>query len=235
MQLRAVIFDLYGTLLEAGPPPANAAARWAETWRAALGTAPRLSLAQFDDACRGAVAAEHAGAQTRGIASPEVYWPDIVDQVLPEFAGLPAEMRLASPVYGYDLRHTVRLMPGAAGALRAAQEASLRMGLASNCQPYSLRELDDALAGTGLRRELFDPRLSFLSFENGFSKPDPHVFRLLTTRLRTLGIAPGEALMVGDRVDHDLDPARAHGWQTFLIDAPAAAGWPRLLDRLANR
>ncbi len=233
MKIHAVIFDLYGTLLEIGPPAADAAARWTDAWQAALGTAPRLSLAQFHEACRAAVATEHAAAHARGLAFPEVFWPDIVDAVLPEFARLPAT-RTASPVYGADWLHTVRLMPGAADALRAAQRASKSLGLASNCQPYSLRELDAALATAGLNRDLFDPRLTFLSFEHGFGKPDPHVFQLLSARLRTLGIAPAEALMVGDRLDNDLEPARAHGWQTFHVATADATCWPRLLARLAH-
>jgi FMN phosphatase YigB (HAD superfamily) len=95
-----------------------------------------------------------------------------------------------------------------------------------------LRELDAALAAAGLTRDLFDPRLTFLSFEHGFSKPDPNVFRLLTARLRGQGLAPGEALMVGDRADNDLAPARAHGWQAFAIGPDPAACWSRLRDEL---
>ena len=58
---------------------------------------------------------------------------------------------------------------------------------------------------------MFDPELRFWSFENGFSKPDPHVFRILTARLEARGISPSETLMVGDRFDNDIEPARAHG------------------------
>jgi putative hydrolase of the HAD superfamily len=233
MKLRAAIFDLYGTLLEVGPPAA-AAESWAAAWSAALGTAPRLTLPGFEAACREVVAADHAAAHTRGVGFPEVFWPDVVDRVLPEFAGLPAATRAAAPVYGADFFHTVRLMPGAADALRAARTAGLRLGLASNCQPYSLRELDLALATAGLTRDLFEPRLTFLSFEHGFSKPDPHVFHLLTTWLRTLGLAPAEALMVGDRPDNDLEPARAHGWQVFHLTTADATCWPRLCGLLAH-
>jgi putative hydrolase of the HAD superfamily len=228
MKLRAVIFDLYGTLLDFGPPPPDAETRWGQVWQAAFGNAPRLTLLQFADECRGVVALEHTAARARGIGFPEVYWPDVVDAVLPEIAILPAAARADLPFYDADLAHTVHLMPGAADALRTAQAASLRLGLASNCQPYSLRELDRALATAGLSRDIFEPRLCFLSFEHGFSKPDPHVFRLLTARLRLLGLAPAETLMVGDRVDNDLEPARAHDWQTFAIGPDPAPCFSRL-------
>lgn len=234
MTIRAAIFDIYGTLLEFGPPSADAPARWAAAWRAALGGPPRLSLEEFNAACRAAIALEHAPARAGGIAYPETYWPDIVDAILPEFAALPARVRTGSPIYGADLLHTVRLLPGAAAGLRAAQRGVPHLGLASNCQPYTLAELDAALAGAGLDRSLFDPRLTFLSFENGFSKPDPHVFRLLTARLRALGVAPAEVLMVGDREDNDLAPARAQGWRAARIGADARADWRQLEDLLSS-
>ncbi len=232
--LRAAIFDVYGTILAFGPAPADADARWADAWRSALGREPRLTLAEFVAAGRAVVATEHATARACGLPFPEVHWPEIVDAVLPEFAALPAAVRAVSPVYGASLQHTVSLMPGAIEGLRAAHRAGLRLGLASNCQAYSLDELDAALAGTGLTRALFEPALSFLSFENGFSKPDPHVFRSLTGRLRTLGIAAGETIMVGDRLDNDLAPAAAQGWQTARITpAHPAEDWARLTARFA--
>ena len=74
-----------------------------------------------------------------------------------------------------------------------------------------------ALQGTGLNLSLFDRDVRFWSFENGFSKPDPHVFPILTARLETRGITPAETLMVGDRLDNDIEPARARGWQTWQL------------------
>ncbi len=232
MKIRAVIFDLYGTLLEVGPPTVDPAALWAATWPAALGPTPRLSLREFSGACERTIAAEHAAARARGIAFPEVFWPDVVDAVLPEFTRLPPAVRADLPAYDARLGHSVRLMPGAAETLRIARAAALPLGLASNCQPYTLRELDAALASAGLDRDLFDPHLTFLSFAHGFSKPDPHVFRLLSARLRTHGITPAETLMVGDRPDNDLVPARAQGWQAFAIAPAPSDCWSLLRDRL---
>src|ERR1051325_2066946 len=41
MNVGAVICDIYGTLLEVGPAPADADKRWARLWRQWLGAAPR--------------------------------------------------------------------------------------------------------------------------------------------------------------------------------------------------
>lgn len=236
MNLRAVICDIYGTLLEVGLPPPDAAARWDLLWEDRLRTAPRLSLEQFSAACDRVIAADHAAARARGIPYPEVYWPAVVSAVLPEFAHLADPERSEFRFYQAQMAHTVRLMPGAGDALRAWRHGVQALGLASNAQPYTVRELEMALTGAGLSRNLFSPSLCFLSFEHGFSKPDPHVFQMLAARLRALGIAAEETLMVGYRWDHDIEPARACGWQTWQLttdgEGTDSGPWPALRRRL---
>lgn len=238
MIIRAVIFDVYKTLLEVGPPPAAADARWAQLWQSLLPAPARLTLGEFSAACTTIVAREHAAARRAGIAFPEIFWPDVTTEAIPELAGLSVTAR-----DGFLLRHaqlvrTLRLAPGAAETLRLLHATGLPLGIASNAQPYTLRELDTALAVAGLSRELFAPGVCFWSFEQGFSKPDPHVFRLLTARLRALEISPAATLMVGDRLDNDIAPARAHGWQTWHLtphSTDAVGGdWLRLQGWLTS-
>ena len=74
---------------------------------------------------------------------------------------------------------------------------------------------------------------------HGFSKPDPHVFRLLSARLQARGIAAGDTLMVGDRLDNDIAPARAQGWRTWQLGAASGGetggDWAALGAFLARR
>jgi FMN phosphatase YigB (HAD superfamily) len=127
----------------------------------------------------------------------------------------------------------LRLANGAAECLRQLNDRGVLLGIASNSQAYTLRELTTALHGPGLNLSMFDRELRFWSFENGFSKPDPHVFRILTARLETRGIRPAETLMVGDRLDNDIEPAQAQGWKTWHLVATRQSGpsgnWPQLL------
>jgi FMN phosphatase YigB (HAD superfamily) len=232
---RAVIFDVYCTILEVGPPPADAAERWLELWRETFRSQPRLTGAEFGAACRQVVSREHAAARGAGIPHPEIHWPAVVAEVVPELAALSGAGREEFIFRQIGLGHAVRLMPGAAATLRGLQQAGVHLGIASNAQPYTLRELAGALAPAGLAPDLFEPGLTFWSFAHGFSKPDPHVFRLLTARLGALGVAPGETLMVGDRLDNDIAPARAQGWQAWQLMAspgPDAGDWPQLAARL---
>lgn len=217
MNVRAVICDVYGTLLEVGPPPADADARWEALCREFLRAAPPLRRLDFTIACQRAIAARHEKARAQGIAFPEILWPEVVGEVLPAFARLPAGAREEFVLGHVQTGRTTRLFPGAAEALRQLASAGCVLGLASNAQAYTLRELDDALRSGGLGLDLFERGLCFWSFEHGFSKPDPHAFRILTARLAARGIAPGETLMVGDRLDNDVEPARAQGWQTWHL------------------
>ena len=126
------------------------------------------------------------------------------------------------------------MTPGAKGGLSRLRDLNIPLGLASNAQPYTLAELEGVM-DQGCTLAIFRPALRFFSFEHGFSKPDPHVFRLLGARLHALGIAPAETLMVGDRFDRDIVPARAQGFQTWQLGSQAAGpggDWPALNARL---
>ncbi len=238
MKLRALVFDLYGTLLEISPPPADASVLWQQLWEATLRSSPRLTLQEFTAECDQAIARAHATGHVAGVRHPEVCWPDIAGKVLPELATLAPDARDEFIFQHSRLRHTLRLMPGAVEVLLHLSRSDFRLGLASNCQAYSLRSLDEALASAGLTHDLFAADLCFFSFQHGFSKPDPHVFRFLAARLGGQGLAPGEAMMVGDRLDSDIAPAWAQGFQTWHLarqtTQPPGGLWPDLLRHLIN-
>jgi putative hydrolase of the HAD superfamily len=102
------------------------------------------------------------------------------------------------------------------------------LGIASNAQAYTGPELDAGLAEASLTSAVFAPDLVLWSWQLGFSKPDPYFFQVLLARLAARGIAPGEALMVGDRADNDIAPARAAGLMTWHLQAKGDGGWAAL-------
>jgi FMN phosphatase YigB (HAD superfamily) len=241
MKPRALISDIYNTLLEIGPPPADAAERWEFLWEDMLADPARLTLEEFAAACEKTIAREHDSAFRVGVQNPEIYWPAVAKEALPELARL-AERERDEFLYQHaQLQRTARLMPGAGEVLGKLEETGVLLGLASNCQPYTLRELDAALATAKLSLAVFKPELCFFSFAAGFSKPNPHAFRLLRAELQVCGISPAETLFVGDRLDNDLEPARAHGFQTWRLavappsDGHAGGDWSVLGRHLASR
>ena len=232
--IRAFVFDIYNTLLEVGPAPPDSEARWLRLCRDSGDETPALSLAEFDARCQEAIGLTRAVATARGVRFPEVCWPDIARPVLPAL-GLLSEDRLDDFLFEHaQLERTVRLMPGAGQALAELRRRGAILGLCSNCQPYTLRELTGALAQAGLGLDLFDPELCFYSFRAGFSKPDPNAFGLLALELAARQVPLAEALFVADSLDNDIAPARSQGWQTWRLAAvpegSPGGDWFRLLE-----
>jgi len=224
MKISAIICDIYQTLLAVGPAPLDAAAGWRKHYQATFNSAPPLGLQQFSEASRALIAREHTAARGMGIPFPEILWPEIACEVLPEVKKLSTEQRSEFLCGVMQLFRTVQLLPSAADGLRALQARGIPLGIASNAQAYTLQELDAAFSKDGLSRKIFVPSLCFFSFEHGFSKPDPHVFRLLSSRLRLSGISPDEAVMIGNRLDNDIGPAQAQGWQTWHFTEQPSLG-----------
>src|SRR6202035_5066473 len=52
------------------------------------------------------------------------------------------------------------------------------------------------------------------SAEVGLEKPDPAIFQLA---LSQSGCEPEQAVMIGDRLDNDIRPARLLGWKTIRV------------------
>lgn len=228
MKPRAIICDVYRTILDVGPPVGDAEERWLELFRAFFGHQPGLAWAAFRAACLERIEEWHEHARRRGISFPEVQWPCIVGEVLPAFDRLRPEQQATFLVAEQSLERRVTLAAGAADALRSWVVQGLVIGIASNAQHYTQLELAQALAPAGLTPEIFAPDLAIWSWKLGFSKPDPYFFRVLAARLASRGIAPGEALMVGDRTDNDIAPALAAGFATWHLHPKGDGGWNRL-------
>jgi putative hydrolase of the HAD superfamily len=195
----------------------------------------RLSRLEFSIACSKVIAQLHSDARSKGIAWPEVCWPLVVNEVVPEVSGLSETQKEEFVYRQIQTGHTTDLAPGVAETLRFVQRQGWLMGIASNAQRYTIRELTECLSHQGLALEVFEPDLCFWSCEHGFSKPDPHVFQILSARLEARGIFPAGTTMVGDRLDTDIEPARRHGWRTWQLSSLDQAGngnWQQLLEQL---
>jgi FMN phosphatase YigB (HAD superfamily) len=229
MKIRAIIFDVYRTIIHIGLAPGDAPSRWESLCTDYLGqeTADRLSLGEVTTACDQVIGRDHDKARSVGINYPEVFWPEVMREVLPGLSRLAPEKQDTFMLEHILLLRNIQLMPGAVSLLKILHAKKLKLGIASNAQPYTLLELGSLLEPQNVKLDIFDPDLTFWSWENGFSKPSPLVFRILTARLKAQGIRPEEVLMVGDRVDNDVHPARAQGWQTWhLWDVPSSTEMP---------
>ena len=97
--------------------------------------------------------------------------------------------------------------PDAEAVLRTLRGRGYRMGIIAS-QPLGS---EARLSRFGLR-DFFE--VICASAEEGVDKPDPELFRRALTRA---GCSPPDAVMIGDRTDNDVAPAKSLGMQTVLI------------------
>ena len=213
--VRAIIFDVYKTILDVREAPLDAEKRWRNLLVQTFGNFLDVSLEELGNRCTRIVREDHSEARGRGIDHPEVNWPTVMKRALPSLDSL-SEAKLATFIFRHaQLSRTLKLMPSCGSLLRRCVQSGILLGIASNAQAYTLRELQVALKRAHLNLEIFQADLTFWSFQNGFSKPDPYVFQTLRARLQNRRIASSETLMVGDREDNDLGPAETVGWQIW--------------------
>lgn len=98
--------------------------------------------------------------------------------------------------------------PGLGEALDAARGGGVKVAIVSNSEGM----LDELFVALGVRGH-FDLVLD--SGKVGVEKPDPAIFRMALDRF---GVAPGEALHLGDSIATDVEGARAAGLRVALID-----------------
>ena len=201
---RAVIFDIYGTLLIA--PPGGV--------RPDLFADPVLRdiLRSFDHDPPTSPSTELHAAVLRHHAAAGVEFPEIDLRVLwREILGLPPGTDLTALVEALEAAwHPARPMPGAEQAIGILARSGLSLGLISNAQC-------NTLAALGGISDLFAPELTILSYQHGVAKPARALFQILTDRLAGRGITPAETLIVGNDPLHDILPAAAAGFQTALF------------------
>jgi len=111
---------------------------------------------------------------------------------------------------------TIAPFPGALEALRALQGKGVLLGLVTNGGAEAQRRkigkfaLDTLVGAIAVEGEL------------GFGKPDARAFRHVLDRL---GVAPSEAWMAGDNLEHDVAGAQALGVHGIWVDW-ASVGLP---------
>lgn len=107
----------------------------------------------------------------------------------------------------WALCHHFELYDDVPDVLRSLSASGIRVGLVSN----SHRCLSSLASHFGLEG-LIDAGIS--SSEHGLMKPHPSIFR---AALAAMEVDPGEALMVGDSVRHDIEGAIRAGMRAALL------------------
>lgn len=104
-------------------------------------------------------------------------------------------------------RGGIELRPGIDAVIRRLHGDGVRLGLAANQPARVIEELDRFGLG-----QFFSHRE--VSGHHGFLKPDT---RLFVRACDALAVEPEECVMVGDRIDNDIFPAKLLGMATILF------------------
>lgn len=198
--VRAVVFDVVGTLVEPSPPVAVA------YQRVAARHGVERAVAEIDGLFRTAWRNQEAidAAATTPFATDRVRererWRAIVIDVFPD---VPAAAAIFDELWEHFSRPASwRPTPHGPALVRQAIDAGLTVALASN---FDERLLE--IAGHVEPLSLV-PHV-FASSELGWRKPATEFFRRVEERL---GFGPTELLLVGDDPELDLAAGRRAGW-----------------------
>lgn len=109
---------------------------------------------------------------------------------------------------------------GAVQAMSDALSAGIVQGFLADGQSFTLLQTLRALAiqdDLPPVHELIRPQTVIFSWEHGVRKPSRTLFSEAVHQLRSTGISPGEILHVSCRLATDLAPAKAAGMRTALL------------------
>lgn len=216
--VRAVLFDVYGTLFicasgDAAGIPENSG-RIPKTLSAfAKELDIRIPADELVFEYRKTVEEVYNGLKTRGVDFPEVQ----IDEIWREILGANDTRKARKFALGFELIvNPVYPMPHLYETISHFSKEPYKTGIISNAQFYTPLTFE-YFCGKPPENMGFEPSLVFYSFRWGRAKPSPQLFENAAGGLSDYKIQPQNVLFVGNDMLTDIVPARAQGFQTALF------------------
>jgi putative hydrolase of the HAD superfamily len=237
--IRAVLFDLYGTLFVSAS--GDIAGSDGEARGRALGLALEavglpVDLNTADQAAVvlvEAITRTHERLKGRGLEYPEVDIRSILREMLEYLRSRgsggeePSRSLCEALAVEYECRSNPTWpMPGLAETLRGLREGDISLGIVSNAQFFTPL-LFSALFDESLETLGFDPGLCVWSYRLLEAKPSQQLFRRALEPLTRRGIGPERVLYVGNDRVNDIWPAARAGMSTALFAGDSRSFRPR--------
>jgi putative hydrolase of the HAD superfamily len=202
--VRAVAFDAVGTLITPMPPAAEVYAAVGRRFGSRLDVAAIAEC--FHRAFRDEENRDRLSGWRTDAAREVERWRSIVANVLPDV--VEPEKCFRSLWDHFARPESWQLVAGAPDVFAKLRRMGLRLGIATN--------FDSRLHSVLLGFPAFSREANIIiSAEIGWRKPAAEFFAAVVERL---GVSPGEALMVGDEFENDIEAARAAGLRAVLLD-----------------
>ncbi len=225
--IRAVVFDIYGTLVMSGcgdiglTRTKTTDSPFEDAWTA-VGLPSETAPTDGAAALGALIRQDHATSRAAGVEHPEVDILVIWHRLL-EAQGVASDDGLRSRLaLEYELRtNPVWPMPRLAETLNELADRRLVLGIVSNAQFYTPLMLR-AFLGQSLDEVGFDDACCAWSYRQGVAKPSRTVYAPALDGLRERhGIAAHEVLYIGNDMRNDIRPAQALGCRTALFAGDA--------------
>lgn len=213
---QAVLLDMGGVLVDMrssnGVPPRPLDFRGRQALLAALET-PDLSLDDLERLVFGPWRREYRQRYRRG---READWTEPLERLRRASESEQSDLELLA-LWFEPFAESLRPVRGAPEAVAALAERGLRLAVVSNVPlPGALYRRVLERQGLGEPIEYFE-----FSYDSGHRKPSPFMLR---SALRELGVAPTDAVMVGDRRESDIAAGRAAGTATIWVRSDHRSG-----------
>lgn len=234
--IRAVIFDVYGTLVISGSGDVGSAdeskidAPIREAMQAA-GLSPSPDQIPLVEELQCEINRLNDARRNESCPKPEVdiveAWRRVLEQRGTELGGMKATC-VTELAAVYEARaNPTWPMPGASETLERLRTAGMTMGIVSNAQVFTPSLVEDLLVDPSLGAGGFD--LDLCLFSNRFrqAKPGPRLFDVLREGLARRGILPQQAIYVGNDMLNDVWAASVAGLKTAWFAGDARSCRPR--------
>ncbi len=229
-EIRAVVFDVYGTLFSSGVGDISLAsednrdAALRETLQAQGFQINRTADGlRFDDALHAEIHRHQAARRAEGVVYPEVeiraVWKDFI-QGLNQAGHLrsPSQPAIETLVIDYESRvNPTQAMPGLLEMLSGLKARGIVMSIISNAQFYT-----PLLFETYLKSDTqslgFCDACSVWSYRLLEGKPSTRLYQVAAANLQQHhAITPDQVLYVGNDLRNDIWPAQSIGFKTALF------------------
>jgi len=219
--VRAILFDIYGTLFISKSGDISLSKKEAGISSALNKLLAKYAVNQPVEELRHrfyrSIENTHEISQKTGIDFPEVQ----IDHIWMEVSKLKDITTARRFAIEYEMIvNPVYPMPGLNNVLKTLNDRNIHMGIISNAQFYT-PHLFDLFCGSAPQKLGFHPNLIFYSYQHNHAKPSLYLFNKAIEQIKKIGLAPKEVLYVGNDMLNDIFPAHLVGFQTGLFAGDA--------------